>query len=351
MLAVVALVAAFAAGCGTGAGAESAPTPTALPDDGTTFSNPIADLGNDPYVIAHEDGYLFVEARSNGELWVTTSDPHNLTDALWSGQRTKVWQPPAVGANCRDVWAPELHPIGDRWYLYYAATTCDGDNANHRMFVLESEGSDPLGPYIDRGQITDDTDRWAIDGTVLETGGQLYFVWSGWEGTQDGQQNLYAATMSDPVTISGPRVQISAPTEPWETREMPIQEGPQVLRHPEALHLVYSTSASWTDDYAYGLLTLTGDDVLDPASWSKSVEAVFSQTGSVRGPGHGSFVASPDGTEDWMVYHATRTVGWDRMVFAQRFTWLPDGTPDFGEPVAAGVPQEVPSGQVPPARE
>jgi GH43 family beta-xylosidase len=29
----------------------------------------------------------------------------------------------------------------------------------------------------------------------------------------------------------------------------------------------------------------------------------------------------------------------------QRFTWRPDGSPDFGEPVASGVRLPVPSGE------
>ena len=330
------------AGCGSG-GPED---PVA--DDTTgapTFANPVADLGNDPYVVEDGDRYLMLEARSNGELWLTASEPDNLTD-LWSGTRQKIWEPAALGPACRDVWAPEIHHGDGTWFVYLAATSCDGDNANHRMYVLESEGDDPFGPYVDHGQITDETDRWAIDGTVLDHEGQQFFVWSGWEGEVDGQQNLYIAQMDGPTSISGPRVLLSEPTEEWERQGMPVQEGPQVLERDGALHLVYSTSASWTDDYAYGLLTLTGDDVLDPASWTKSSEPAFSKTANVLGPGHGSFVLSPDGQEDWMVYHATRTDGWDRMIFAQRFTWGEDGTPDLGVPVPADVEQAVPSGQV-----
>ena len=35
------------------------------------------------------------------------------------------------------------------------------------MWVLESQTSDPLGKYIDRGCL--ETSAWAIDGTVLST--------------------------------------------------------------------------------------------------------------------------------------------------------------------------------------
>lgn len=312
-----------------------------------TFTNPVADVGNDPYVIAHEGSYYLVESRTGGALWVTRSATGNLTDIFWSGTSVKVWEPPLAGPACRDVWAPELHPIEGRWYIYFAATTCDGDNAQHRMFALESEGPDPQGRYLDRGQVTDDTNLWAIDGTTFVEDGQRYFVWSGWAGETDGQQNLYIAPMSDPATISGPRVMISEPTLPWETSGMPVQEGPQVLRHGDRAFIVYSASGSWTDDYAYGLLALRDGPVLDPASWTKSPEPAFAKTDRVFGPGHGTFVLSPDGTQDWMIYHAARASGsgWDRVVQMQPFTWTADGTPDFGSPVAAGVELAVPSGQ------
>jgi len=333
----------------SGSGAPDQGTGTGTAQEDATFTNPVADVGNDPYVIEHDGAYLLVESRSGGSLWVTRSSPGNLTDAFWSGTSVKVWEPPLDGPACSDVWAPELHLVDDSWFIYYAATTCDGDNANHRMFALESEGPDPQGGYVDRGQVTDSTDRWAIDGTTFVDDGQRYFVWSGWDGEVDGQQNLYAAPMSDPVTISGPRVLLSEPTLPWETRAMPIQEGPQVLRSEDRTFIVYSASGSWTDDYAYGLLALGDGPVLDAASWTKSPEPAFARTDQVFGPGHGSFVRSPDGTEDWMVYHAARSAGsgWDRVVHAQPFVWDADGVPDFGEPVAAGVELPVPSGQVP----
>lgn len=349
------------AGCSTGdqpAQTEQTQGPTtrgaagpSVDQSETMFTNPVADVGNDPYVVEHEGSYYLVESRSGGAVWVTRSAPGNLTDIFWSGTAVKVWEPPLEGPACRDVWAPELHLIDDRWFIYFAATTCDGDNVNHRMFALESEGPDPQGSYVERGQVTDETDRWAIDGTTFVEDDQRYFLWSGWEGDTDGQQNLYIAPMSDPVTISGPRVLLAEPTHEWEMRAMPVLEGPQVLRGEDRTVVVYSASGSWTDDYGYGLLSLGGDDVLDPASWTRSSEPAFAKTDKVFGPGHGSFVRSPDGTEDWMVYHAARFsgAGWDRVIHAQPFSWTQDGLPDLGTPVPAGVEIAVPSGQLPPA--
>ena len=77
--------------------------------------------------------------------------------------------------------------LDGKWYIYYAAD--DGQNENHRMFVLESETDDPLGEYVDKGMM-DTSGRWAIDGTTLQKeDGSLYFIWSGWEGTENVASN------------------------------------------------------------------------------------------------------------------------------------------------------------------
>jgi GH43 family beta-xylosidase len=130
---------------------------------------------------------------------------------------------------------------------------------------------------------------------------------------------------------------------------MPVQEGLQVLRHGGRTFVVYSASGSWTDDYAYGLLALTGGDARAPGSRTKSSQPAFEKTETVFGPGHGSFVLSPDGTQDWMVYHTARSSGsgWDRVIQAQTFTWTSEGMPDVGTPIGAGVAQAVPAGQQP----
>jgi GH43 family beta-xylosidase len=68
----------------------------------------------------------------------------------------------------------------------------------------------------------------------------------------------------------------------------------------------------------------------------------------VYGPGHNSFFRSPDGKEDWIAYHAktgtARTFA-DRTARAQRFTWNPDGTPNFGKPLPLDAEIKEPSGE------
>lgn len=314
------------------------------------FANPIvaavAPAGSaDPSVAFHAGRYWY--CRSLGDRAIGIASAERLAD-IGQAEMQVVWRAEPGTAWSAEVWAPDLQFIDGRWYVYFAAS--DGDNRNHRMYVLASEGDDPAGPYRFRGKLAAPTDRWAIDGLTVEHAGRLYFVWSGWRAPDDGfPQVLYVAPMSDPCTISGERVEIAAPDQPWERQGAPLLEGPAPIYRDGRLHLAYSASASWTDDYAIGLLAFDGSDPLDPAAWRKLPGPQLAACPEVRvyGPGHNSFVKSPDGQEDWIVYHAIDAsgAGWaGRSVRAQRIGWAACGTPVLGRPLGPGVPQPAPSG-------
>jgi GH43 family beta-xylosidase len=316
-----------------------------------SFTNPLY-AGADPWVVRHEGWYYFCQAGPGGrlEVWKSRSLVHR-------GERRVVWTPPPRGWNRAQVWAPELHFVRGRWHLYYAAS--DGRNCNHRMGVLRASTDDPQGPYEDGGQLYTGDDlatgrhgRWAIDGTVFELRGRLYFLWSGWEDDRD-VQHLYVATMSDPCTVNSNRMRLCPNNcHPWERvgekhEERGLHEGPQVLRGNGKLFLVYSCSGSWQPTYKLGLLYMDESaDPMDAASWKKHDAPVFDSTRDVFGVGHCCFTQSPDGTEDWILYHSKRFRwdSWTREVRAQRFAWRESGFPDFGRPAASGEPLMLPSG-------
>jgi GH43 family beta-xylosidase len=317
------------------------PSRAPAPHAPATFTNPILDRGADPWVVLHEGRYVLCQAEG-GAIVIRTAA--RLTD-LGREPGTVVWRPPPGQPYSCELWAPECHLLRGRWFVYVAAD--DGRNERHRMYVLEGSGPDPRRPFAFRTKLDLRPDRWAIDGTVLALpDGRLYFLWSGWEGTRNGAQNLYVAPMRDPWTIAGPRVLLSRPELPWERRVRPwVNEGPQALWNGDQLFVVYSASGSWTDDYCLGLLRFHGGDVLDPRAWTKDPAPVFARTDRVFGPGHASFTRSPDGREDWIVYHAARArgAGWDRQIHAQPFGWDAGGSPRFGAPVDPGSPLALPA--------
>ncbi len=308
---------------------------TFLPDDPNAdyvyikVQNPIHEGGCDPWVYLHEGSYYYCYSRGRGISVAKMSSLHTLVP-----KGTAVFDPPKWTEYSEELWAPELHYLNGEWYIYVAAS--DGYSSNHRMFVLKGTSQNPRGRYEMVGQITDPSNKWAIDGTVMELNGELYFLWSGWEGDKDGKQNLYIAHMSDPCTIDSQRVMISTPEYNWETVEWPdVNEGPTVLQHGGKTFVVYSASGSWGDYYCLGMLILTGEDPMDPASWTKESRPVFTRReGVCYGPGHCSFSTAVDGSV-WMIYHGNQVsdTGWDgRSVWIAPVTFDEDGTPHFGRP-------------------
>lgn len=322
-----------------------------LPAD--RFVNPIGE-GADPWIVRdpNADRYLWCLSEGNRAIAIHTSD--TLTSL---GEKHIVWTAPDTGPTSRQVWAPELHWLEDRWHIYFAPS--DGENRNHRAYVLRSKTADPLGEYELHGPLATgkgadgrSPNIWAIDMTPLEHEGRLYALWSGWDEPDSDRQFTYIAPMKSAVELAGPRVLLCANDEhPWEFTEnggkgRGLHEGPQVLKHRGRTFVAYSTGASWLPTYKLGLLELTGADPLDPASWKKYPKPVFRSTEGTYGVGHSSFVRSPDGSEWWHVFHAKRDrdPGWRRAIFAQPMRFTNDGLPDFGKPVAAGQPLPLPSG-------
>ncbi len=216
-----------------------------------TFHNPVAKHGADPWVIRDNDRYYYCYSGGNGVCVARLDDLAHIDGK----NGVKVYTAPKGTDYSEEYWAPELHKINGAWYIYVAAD--DGDNFHHRMYVLRGTGEDPTEPFEMVGKLTDETDKWAIDGTVLQYHGDLWFVWSGWEGDENVAQNLYIAHMSNPWTIDSKRVLISKPDLEWERRggSPKINEGPVALIKGNTVHIVYSASGSWCDEYCLGILT------------------------------------------------------------------------------------------------
>ena len=364
-----AVLATIVAGCVTADPQSGSAAAKAL-DSQSALINPLLPSGPDPWVIYSDGYYYFMSTTAvNLTIWRARS----IAD-LKTATKKVVWTPPSSGPYSHDIWAPELHHLAGKWYIYFSADA--GTNFTHRVWVLENASNDPLeGEWTLKGKLSAPGDKWAIDGSVFENRGRLYFVWSGWEGNSNGVQSIYIAELENPWTTKGERVRISTPEFPWEkigdrndlkrnpeanpganTEEplhIDVNEGPEVLAHGNKIFLIYSASACWSDYYELGMLTASADsDLLIASSWTKNPLPVFWQSPSAGafGPGHNSFFKSPDGTEDWILYHANvgsqQGCGAKRAPRAQRFGWKADGTPDFGRPVSVGKPLPRPAGEL-----
>lgn len=309
-----------------------------------SFTNPLLPRGADPWV-TQKDGTYYFTYTQGGKL--VLYETKSLSE-LGAARQQDAWIPESGMPYSRNIWAPELHEINGKWYMYFAAD--DGNNANHRMYVVENSSPNPMeGQWELKGKVADESDEWAIDGTILDYNGQLYMLWSGGNAGAP-PQHIYIAKMSDPWTIEGEKIRIASPQHPWEMHGNPINEGPQILINPDGnVLVVYSASGFWVDNYCLGLLSLQEDgDPMNPEHWAKTTQPVFSMNAEsgAYGPGHNGFFKSADGSEDWIIYHArTSPGGGSRNARMQQFTWNDDGTPNFGIPAKVGEPLKRPSGE------
>ncbi|MCK7553992.1 family 43 glycosylhydrolase [Chitinophaga sedimenti] len=325
------------------------------------FQNPLINASRpDPFVAQKDGYYYFMYTRGNNiGLRKTTS-----MSLLANAPESVIWTPPAGTAYSSNIWAPELHFLAGKWYIYFAAN--DGTGDSHRMFVLENPNADPMtGTWTFKGKIFDSSDQWAIDGSILTVGSNMYFIWSGWESTASRyKQYIYLATMSDPWTISGPRVKISSPTNTWEKHEpnsigAGVNEGPIMLQKDASspVFIIYSASRYTSDNYCLAQIQLkAGGDPTVPADWiNKKQVFVRNDSNGVYGPGHNGFFTSsytdPNGVvknENWFIYHArsvAATTNGQRAPRMQKLTWNTDGSPNFGVASATGVDMPIPIGE------
>ena len=328
------------------------------PEEAKTFNNPILSRGADPWVLQKDGFYYYTQTNGRNIELRSTQKMEDLS----SSNPLIVWQPVENQDYSKQIWAPELHFLDGKWYLYFAATFDSGKenslNENRRMFVLENKSSSPMNQnWVLKGKIADATDHWAIDGTVLDMGENKYFIWSGWRTfdhkSNTGRQQLYIAKMVNPWSLEGERVMISEPTYEWEKNGL-VNEGPVILKNKQGkIFLVYSASGCWTDEYKLGLLTLKENaDPLNPDAWTKHNTPVFTKNieNGVYAPGHNGFFKSPDGKEDWLLYHANDNsgdgCGGKRSPRIQKFVWTSDGFPVFGRPEAVSEDLVVPSSEI-----
>ncbi len=306
-----------------------------------TFRNPLMQQGADPWLVFH-DGFYYLSATSSTQIKMRKA--RSITQ-LADAEDIIVWRD-ETPARAQQMWAPEFYlldgPNRRRWYLYYTAS--DGTDLKHRLFVLEGHEQNPMGPYEFKAQLaTDPRDEfYGIDAGILQTGdGRLFCVWAGHPG-----HRLFLSAMQNPWTLSGERVLLQA--DGFGCDE--VREGPVCLRRNGKIFLIYSACDTGKPDYKLGMLVAEESaDLLNPASWQQHPRPVFERCDAhgVFGPGHNGFFTSPDGTEDWIIYHGKDTSQYTyarRSARAQKFTWNPNGTPNFGVPFALEADIEVPSG-------
>lgn len=315
------------------------------PGTARTFSNPLILQRADPCIYRHEDGFYYFTAS------VPEYDRIELRRAasiagLEDSEPVVIWKKPDSGLRSGYVWAPEVHFISGKWYVYFSAGTADAPFAQ-RLYVLENASANPLeGQWEMKERIYTKWDTFSLDATTFEHEGTRYYLWAQEDPDIKGNSNIYISRMANPWTLEGEQTMLTTPDYDWEKIGFKVNEGPAVVKHGGRIFMTYSASAT-DHHYCMGLLSASADsDLLDARSWIKSPVPVFttSEENGQFGPGHNSFTVSADGQTDLLVYHARNYKEIEgeplhdpnRHTRVQPVKWGADGFPVFGAPVPDG---------------
>lgn len=302
-----------------------------------TFANPIRS-GADPTLLYA--GGLYHYSCTSGRVVQVWSAP---TLAGLRHAKPKVVFDPGRGKPYSEhLWAPEFLQWNGRVYIHFAAD--DGRDENHRMYALKSRGSDPRGPYDFIGEVRTPENQWSIDGFAFKHRGGLVFFWSGWRSMQNRDQRIYVAKMKDPVTIVGPRIEISRPEFEWERRGWPVNEGPAPIAKGNAVSLTYSGAGGTTLHYSLGRLFNPTGQLLNAKAWQKEREPIFSSAAGMFAPGHNSFFTARDG-KPYIAFHAKQEAkeGWGGRISAvQPVRFSANGRLELGQPLGWNHPLPEP---------
>ncbi|WP_066220349.1 glycoside hydrolase family 43 protein [Formosa haliotis] len=310
--------------------------------DGTAqtlqFNNPIAEKRADPWVYKTEDGeyYLIATVPEYDRIVIRQAKSIN---GLRDAKEKVIWQKHNTGVMGHHIWAPELHKIEGKWYIYFAAG--ETENVwNIRMWVLSNSSKDPMqGDWIEEGQIITKRESFSLDATTFVNKGKRYLLWAQNVSEENHGTGLVLSEMKNPTSLIGPEVVLSEPEFGWEKVKYNVNEGPAVIKKYDKIFVAYSASAT-NENYCMGLLWINEDeDLLNPSNWHKSPGPVFFTNEDLKryGPGHNSFTTSKDGETTIMIYHARdykhiqghELSDKNRATRARIVKWTESGFPDF----------------------
>lgn len=264
----------------------------------------------DPYVYRHTDGSYYFTASVPAYDVIILRHAATLAGLADAGE-VAVWKKHSSGPMSEHIWAPELHFLDGKWYLYFAAGEKE-DKWKIRPYVLECMGEDPMtGIWQEKGKMkraADDPfsfESFSLDATIFENRGKRYYVWAEKVGIGSQVSNLYIAEMETPCSLKTVQVLLTTPDYDWERVGFWVNEGPAVIRRGGRIYLTYSASETGIA-YCMGMLTADENaDLLDPRSWRKERYPVLEscRERGIYGPGHNSFTTDEEGN-DILVYHA-----------------------------------------------
>ncbi|OXM87218.1 hypothetical protein CF651_06115 [Paenibacillus rigui] len=324
------------------------------------YVNPLIKNGADPNIYKGADGYYYYTMSymnyANNGVAAYQYDRITLRRAstiqgLASAEEKQIWTKHASGEMSYHIWAPEIHYVNGKWYIYFAAGRTNA-NFDLRVYVLECSTQDPMtGDWKELGKVAMNDEAFDLDATTFEHNGELYMIYAFANGGLKINSSLRIAKMTSPTTLDSVQVNISTPEYTWEQRYDNVNEGSAVIKKNGKIFVAYSAGSTDTT-YAVGLLSAPDSpdaNLLDPANWTKTPYPIMatSRANGQFGPGHGTFTVAEDGLQDVFLYHARKNEAYSATGYAplydatrwarvQNVYWHGDGTPYLGVPVPDG---------------
>lgn len=323
-----------------------------------TFVNPLGTEGHpDPCIVWCENDKCYYGISTTGQpsLWgddrIIMHRAEKFCDLFTCSESKVIYQSNAKDETFGYLWAPELHFIDGKWYIYTSCQMSDENTVKH-VIVLEAKTDSPFDGFKFLGHINRNV--FAIDPSVYvdEETGEMYICCS--EVVPDVGQVLTIQQMKSPSEPCGERAIIAKAELAFELvppyiGSRSIVEGGYFIKSPDGrLFIAYSANGCWSDDYAMGLLEYKGGDMVSADSWEKSPWPIVKKSGGNYGPGHATFFYSPDKTELWICCHCMEKSNpgvepIKRLCHTQRVFFDKTGFPHIGDLVPQKIPYPVPS--------
>lgn len=237
------------------------------------------------------------------------------------------------------LWAPELHVIQNRLYVFHAGTPQEFIKEQCHVMALKENGNPmiasdwemPVRVVRKDGSMLYGEEGITLDMTTFSVKGKQYVCWSQrqFQPVDQGAW-LYIAQVdpAEPWKLVTDPVLLSMPEYGWANNHTFVDEGPFALMTDDKVYLSFS-SAAVDSTYVVGLMSADPDaDLLNPKSWLKENYPLLSSRSAdgEYGPGHNAYVTDDDGLV-WNTYHARPGVEGPRSSGIRRVHFNVEGFP------------------------
>lgn len=285
----------------------------------TDYPNPFIESKADPWITKGSDGYYYFTASypqygsgdSKGYSKVTLRRSRTIL-GLRNAEEVAIWNANKTDGVYRFIWAPEIHEIDGKWYVFYTGSVKSNDVWSIRPHVLVcADGADPMEPAswsVKKMQARDggsfQFNAFSLDMTEFESNGQHYVIWAD-KTNENSELFLASINPSEPWKLTSEPMVLTTPEYAWENVRYRVNEGPSVLKKNGKIFVCFSAAGTGSE-YCIGLMTAEeGADLLKAESWTKTPYPLLTSADvpGEYGPGHNSFTVDAWGN-DVFVYHA-----------------------------------------------